>query len=250
MLSEKHWDPNAVLQLAAGVFTALAAGWVLAAVLNQALGGLNKPDQQLLQFAVSAVSFQGAALVLIQLFLRQQRLTWTEAFGFNSPRLGRTLWLAILCGLIILGVALELGVLISEMMIRLGIKPEPQAAVQLLQGTVSTGRRVFYGAVAVLAAPVAEELLFRGIVYPTIKQAGHPRLAFWGTSLLFAGIHFNLLALIPLLFIAVMLTLLYEETNNLLAPILAHAIFNAANFVVLLQAENFNRVLQTVYERI
>ena len=50
-----------------------------------------------------------------------------------------------------------------------------------------------------LLAPVAEELLFRGILYPAIKQAGFPRLALWGTSLLFAAMHMNLVTFVPLL---------------------------------------------------
>ena len=43
------------------------------------------------------------------------------------------------------------------------------------------------------------ELLFRGVMYPLIKDAGHPHLALWGSSLLFAVIHVNLVTLLPLL---------------------------------------------------
>jgi membrane protease YdiL (CAAX protease family) len=35
---------------------------------------------------------------------------------------------------------------------------------------------------------------------------------------------------LPLVVLAVALTWLYEATNNLLAPILAHSLFNMANF--------------------
>ena len=60
------------------------------------------------------------------------------------------------------------------------------------------GDRLALGAAAVLLAPVAEEMLFRGILYPAIKQAGYPRLALWGTSLLFAAVHMNLVTFVPL----------------------------------------------------
>jgi len=85
--------------------------------------------------------------------------------------------------------------------------------------------------VAIGIAPVAEELLFRGILYPAIKQAGFPGVALWGTSLLFAAIHVNLGIFVPLLLLALVLAQLYERTGNLLAPITAHALFNAFNFV-------------------
>jgi len=37
---------------------------------------------------------------------------------------------------------------------------------------------------------------------------------------------------LPLFALAMLLTLLYERTNNLLAPITAHSLFNALNFAL------------------
>ena len=59
-------------------------------------------------------------------------------------------------------------------------------------------------------------------------------LAWFGVSALFALIHVNLPTFVPLFALALALTWLYERTDNLLAPIIAHALFNAANFAVLL----------------
>jgi membrane protease YdiL (CAAX protease family) len=39
---------------------------------------------------------------------------------------------------------------------------------------------------------------------------------------------------VPLAVLALVLTVLYERTNNLLAPITAHVLFNALNFGILL----------------
>jgi membrane protease YdiL (CAAX protease family) len=39
--------------------------------------------------------------------------------------------------------------------------------------------------------------------------------------------------LVPLFVLALALTWLYERTDNLLAPIMAHSLFNIANLVVL-----------------
>ena len=65
-----------------------------------------------------------------------------------------------------------------------------------------------------------------------VKAAGFPRLALWGTALFFALIHFNLATFLPLLLLALVLTWLYEKTGNLLAPIAAHAAFNALQFAI------------------
>ena len=77
--------------------------------------------------------------------------------------------------------------------------------------------------------------MFRGILYPVIKQLGHPQLALWGTSLLFATVHMNLASFLPLMVLALVLTALYERTNNLLAPIAAHVLFNTLELGLLLR---------------
>jgi hypothetical protein len=116
---------------------------------------------------------------------------------------------------------------------RFNLRAEEQQIVQVLKTTTSWSYRICLGITAILLAPAAEELLFRGILYPTVKQSGYPRLALWGTSMVFALIHLNLATFLPLTFLAVVLTLLYERTNNLLAPITVHSLFNAANFGLL-----------------
>jgi membrane protease YdiL (CAAX protease family) len=91
-----------------------------------------------------------------------------------------------------------------------------------------------HGIAAILLAPFVEEVVFRGILYPSIKQSGFHRLALWGTSFFFALTHSNLMILLPLTLLAIVLTLLYETTNNLIAPIVTHSLFNAANYAYLL----------------
>ena len=120
-------------------------------------------------------------------------------------------------------------------------KPQEQQAVQTLRIASSWLDRVVLGVVTILLAPVAEETLFRGILYPAIKQAGFPKLAFWLASIAFAAVHLNVMVFVPLLVLAMFLTVLYEKTDNLLAPITAHAAFNAIEFARLyLQDDRLN----------
>lgn len=187
------------------------------------------------QMLIATLSFQGATILLIGFLLREHQVSWSEAFGFTNraPH-------AVLLGLIALGLALPvlLGMqwMIVELMQRIPhfpVKPVEQQAVQTLRIATSWVDRVALGAVTILLVPVGEEMLFRGVLYPWIKQAGFPRLALWGTSLVFAAIHQNMVAFLPLLGLALLFTGLYERTNNLLAPISAHASFNAVNFAML-----------------
>jgi membrane protease YdiL (CAAX protease family) len=82
-------------------------------------------------------------------------------------------------------------------------------------------------------APVCEEAIFRGILYPFLKQRFQPAFGLWMSSLLFATIHANAMTFVPLTMFALVLVWLYERTETLLAPILIHALFNAANFTLL-----------------
>ena len=98
--------------------------------------------------------------------------------------------------------------------------------------------RVYFVVFSILIAPVAEEILFRGVLYPAIKQFGFPRSALWGTAVLFAAIHVNVPIFLPLLALGLALALLYEATNNLLATITAHGLFNAVNILVFYWNQN------------
>ena len=95
---------------------------------------------------------------------------------------------------------------------------------------------IFFAFMAVVVAPIGEEILFRGILYPSIKQNGYPKVAIFGTAVLFGLFHVNLLTFASLTFVGLALIFIYEKTDNLLAPILAHAFFNAVNVSLILMA--------------
>jgi len=86
-------------------------------------------------------------------------------------------------------------------------------------------------------APLGEEFFFRGLLFSTAKRFGWPKLGWLGASGLFALSHLNVPTLLPLFVLALALTWLYEQTEGLLAPVLAHSLFNAANLLALLWAE-------------
>ena len=197
----------------------------------QYYSGKSADENPTLRTVVATLSFQGAALVFIWRFVREHRMRWRDAFGFSvNWKIAVILGIVVACIFLPVGQVLQLAS--AELMSRLSVTPEIQPAMRALKNTVTWVDRVTLGVVAIGLAPIAEEMLFRGILYPAVKQAGFPRLALWGTSLLFAAIHWNLATFLPLLLLAIVLTLLYEKTGNLLAPITGHAVFNALNFAM------------------
>ena len=197
-----------------------------------AVGGT---ESSIWRVLVASLSFQGAALILIARFVREHHLSWSEAFGFsNQRRHALLLGARVALLLFILGWGLQQASAFVMMHLPYyKLQPEEQLPVHVLRVSVSWVGRLTLGATAIFLAPMAEEILFRGILYPAIKQAGFPRLALWGTVLLFAVVHMNAVSFVPLAVMGLILTALYERTGNLLAPIIAHALFNTLNLITL-----------------
>jgi membrane protease YdiL (CAAX protease family) len=233
MLSEKPWRVEAVIQFCAGIFVCLCLGLTIGTLLQKAgVTGFKQPED-FGNVLVATLSFQGATWVMIGFFLWVHHVNWRTAFGFRGPRLKDALLLAVGFIIVVLPVVLLVQGASIHLLEKFGWPVEDQAAVQLLAGAKSWWMRGYLAVFAVVLAPVAEEFIFRGVLFPFIKQLGWPRLAWLGVSSLFALIHVNAATLVPLFVLALALTWLYEKTDNLLAPITAHALFNGVNLVVL-----------------
>jgi membrane protease YdiL (CAAX protease family) len=244
MLSEKRWSHDTIARLFLGVIGTMCFGMVIAGLLQKASLGLTEEQRKFLGMVVVVLFFQVAAVAWIALFLRENETTWAEAFGFASPQRGRAIFLGVLAALVFLPVAWALTQITFQIETMFRVTPESQVLVQELQKPgLTIWQKIYFGVIAIGVAPVAEECLFRGILYPAIKQAGYRKLALWGTSILFGASHANKETFVPLVLLAIILTLLYEETDNLLAPIMAHSLFNAANFLTLIFNEPISRLL-------
>jgi len=240
MLAEKPWKLDAVARLFLGVFATLCLGGILAGLVAYATEGWPKAQSDSWQIAIGAFFLEIPALVWIAWFLRRQEVSWKDAFGLHVSNPAKALACGILAGALYVPAAWVLNLLSVKLMELLHLNAQDQQIVQELQDpNLNIAEKIFLGMVAVVAAPVVEEMLFRGILYPALKKLGRPRLALWGSSALFALVHFNAASFVPLFVFALWLVYLYESFENLLAPIAAHSLFNAANFLALLFQEQF-----------
>ena len=220
-------------------FVAVAA-WLLQ---KSGLAGFQNPDDA--GFALlGTLGIEGPAWIFILIFLWLHKLNWRDAFGLRGPDLRKSLLMAVgvlpvallVCSLLqgVSGVVLE----------KIGVPVENQRAVDIFLGIQSPWFRACFGIFAVVIAPVAEEFVFRGMLYPFVKQLGRPRAALFGVSALFAAIHFDAGTFVPLFALALVLTWLYERTDCLLAPIAAHSLFNATNLAALYFLPQINEFLE------
>ena len=92
--------------------------------------------------------------------------------------------------------------------------------------------------VAFLFGPFVEEMIFRGILYEQIRNIKDNKLGMYIAiiivSLLFAVYHadfqsmknIQILAYLPLFFLGIGLSYLYERTNNVFTPLIVHILLN------------------------
>lgn len=88
--------------------------------------------------------------------------------------------------------------------------------------------------VTVVLAPVFEELFFRGLFYPTLRR----RVGVWGAIVLngviFGALHMQPVFMLSLVLVGMVLAFLYEKTESLVAPMLAHSLYNLAVVLITL----------------
>ena len=211
----------------------ISLGMLLLLVAGRPLARSLDLDVEFVAHVMGFLSMQGFALVWISMLVGEHGLSWAEAFGFrNAPVRSAGLACAAMLVVVPLTLLVMSGVvaLLSKFF---GLTPKAQEAITFIKHHPPSWQLAVIGFTAVVLAPLAEEALFRGVLYTTLKQRGFPRLALWGSAALFGAIHCNLAAFLPLCFLALVFTWLYERTGNLLAPIVAHMVFNAVNFAAL-----------------
>jgi membrane protease YdiL (CAAX protease family) len=233
VLSQKPWRIESVLLFFAALFCCFFLTAVIALTLQKfhVAGFVNQDDFGFLLLGTLGV--HGAAWILIFIFLWLHQVNWRDAFGFRGPNLGKALLLALGVLILILPITGGLKNLSDLAFEKIGWQTENQRAIEMFLHAKSFWYRAYLGFFAVVLAPVAEEFIFRGILFPFFKQRGFPKLAWFGVSFLFALIHGNPPIFISLFVLALALTWLYEKTDNLLAPIAVHASFNGINLIAL-----------------
>jgi membrane protease YdiL (CAAX protease family) len=114
----------------------------------------------------------------------------------------------------------------------LGWRREPNPAAAAFLTTESAADLAAIALLAVLLAPLAEEVLFRGFLLPPLRRLLGFRAAAAATSLLFALLH-PPMDRAAIFVLGYALAVAYERSGSLRAPLAAHAANNAWGIVVL-----------------
>lgn len=161
-------------------------------------------------------------------------LNWRQQLGVGRLgwKRGFLLWLWLVPAMF--GLLLPLMELVTWIWKTCGWPYQPQASVELFLQEKDPRLLAFFILMATVVAPISEELFFRGLAYPALKRRLGRLPALLAANLLFALVHQDGQAFLPLLALGMFWTILYERTGSLLLPMALHAAFNGMMALLLL----------------
>jgi len=176
-----------------------------------------------------------ALLVLARVWIGVAVVVGLAAAGWALPRLSRatiSVWHGIGAGFLTFLVAMPVvyGIAFVESLV-FGELP-PQKMVDMIRGSAEGARELVV--LAIIVAPLLEEIIFRGFFWAGLRRTRGPRFALVFTAVLFGIVHLDPpAAVLPMMAFGYFLGVLMERTGSLVACFVAHAAFNTLSIVTL-----------------
>lgn len=155
---------------------------------------------------------------------RWERGTWTPesgSTGIDEPRF----WGLALVGLVLCFVGGQSSAVWLH-------TEYGSPAFDSAQSTQSGAPLVLLLFALVVAAPVGEEALMRGLVYPLLRRRWPVVVSALVSSLAFAALHGNIVQVAVALPLGLLLAFVYERVDRLWPVIVLHSLFNLASILV------------------
>lgn len=232
-LEPKPWGLRALALVSGAILLSWSFGTLTVLAAHQ-LHWIAKSDLLVAEAVVMGLTFDIAGLVYIGVYLRKQDVTLADAFGLKRGPLGPAMGRAVLLCLMVVPVVYGSMFIWQHVLAAFGITPKEQDILKMIRGAKNPLVRGYLMTLAVAVAPMFEETFFRGFMYPAFKHRLGTAGALVVVSLLFASVHLNLNAFVPVFVLGAMLGLAYEITGTILVPITIHMLFNTANLILLL----------------
>lgn len=227
-----HWgiiEALAVLvlvNLAAFMFRNFGRDFLLGIV--ELFPGGQSPLNQLL---VSSIIQTGLFLLLILFVVKLVHGQDLKSLGLVNNRLGYWLGIGLLNGIILFMSVVFLGALINYL---IPVEVDPQSITEVILKAETSWERFIPFLVTAIFAPISEELYFRGFLYPALRRRIGVKGGIIVASLIFGGLHYDLVRMIPLVFGGMWLNWLYERSGTIYASMIAHSAWNGIMCLLIL----------------
>jgi membrane protease YdiL (CAAX protease family) len=179
-------------------------------------------------FLTAALSVDLALLAITYFRFIRPGVMSVATLGLDRSRLASHVGVGLMVGVGVLVVS----ALIQAVMRAIGVQQTQLASLECVREFPIVGFLGVLFAGGVLA-PIAEELYFRGFVFRSYRLTKSPLVAYGATSLLFATLHLNLPALLPILVLSLIFCFAYQRTGSIVPSMVGHALNNSAAFCIL-----------------
>lgn len=163
---------------------------------------------------ISTLSLYGWQVAAAWLFSLRVSRTGLAGWGFRRPT-GAFFWT--------IPVALAASYAVSAVHQAL-VDPPPQDIVEQFPRSVAGG--ALFVVIAVVFAPLFEEIFFRGFVHRGLRNSWGWWPAALTSAAVFSLAHFQITVFVPIFVLGVGLAWVYERTGSLWTSIAMHAVFN------------------------
>lgn len=228
------WD------FAYAAFIIIAAG-VAGQFGSQVLIGSVNWDEDV-QLIVMGLGFQGGMLAgagVAAATMKQRQI----AAGIVQPRpqfRPLNLWLAgIITVLIALPILTGINIIWTTTLDYFGLDTTRQELVKIFADAETPWVIIGMTFLAVVLAPLVEELVFRAGMFRYLRTRTPDWIAFPLPAAIFAMLHGNLVAFGPLFALGIIFALAYERTGRIAVPIIAHGLFNLNTVILILAGIDF-----------
>jgi membrane protease YdiL (CAAX protease family) len=216
------------LTLLAGGITLL--GGLIGGVIQQLAEDAGFPESAYgTLLGVMLVLTYVAIIVVVWVAARRSSVGLAEAVGLHHAPFKTTVGIGLGVALGARVVAGAYGVILETLGVELPtqeLDPTqllPQTPVGILLTLV----------LAVVLAPLAEEIVFRGVLLSSLRDRWGDAFAIGVSSAVFAAAHAVPLAMPPIFLLSLALGWAYVRARTLWAPIVAHALFNGIGVIAL-----------------
>lgn len=214
---------------------AFLAGLALSAVLMipiVVIAGVSEGDMTFATVGAMGIAIYVALSITGWFFALKRRGASLRDAGFRSVTAVTLLKMLP----VTIGMMMLTGLVVSLSSLLFGDVPTAQDQVVGGADSIALFDFLWLFVLGAVAAPIAEEFLFRGLLYPLLRNKVSVAVAVGVSAFAFAFVHF-LPPLIPaLLVMGVVLALLVERFKSLYPAMVVHALNNAVALVALYAA--------------
>jgi len=227
--------PWTVLDSIVGLFVIFGASFLLGGLVIPLLNSFASGADIKLQLLLGSIIQTGLIFLVLYYYLVVKYAVSFTSIGFQGKPLKDVFWVAVRWGTGIFIIVFVSGMIMERFV------PGPhelQPFAQLVLDANSWTGLIIPFLIAVVIAPLGEEVFFRGFLYAALKQRFGMKVGLIAAGLIFGAMHFDLIRLLPLGLGGIGLALLYEKTDTIFAPIIAHGTWNGIMLILLIASSN------------